>query len=146
MTRDSISSQRKTILVTTLGLHRRKQGSQMQPKEWDARVVRAGHADPALSACLAQSGQRVVPIERHRLGGTCVNTGGCTRSKTLIASGGVLVASAACPLCAIDREHVGAHAPWLARNAVQTQYAFFLRFPHVLIATGSALNVFAAEA
>jgi pyruvate/2-oxoglutarate dehydrogenase complex dihydrolipoamide dehydrogenase (E3) component len=60
----------------------------LQPEQWDAIVIGAGQAGPALSARLAQSGLRVALVERHRLGGTCVNTG-CTPSKTLIASAAV---------------------------------------------------------
>lgn len=58
------------------------------PEQWDAIVIGAGQAGPALAARLARAGQRVALIERQRLGGTCVNTG-CTPSKTLIASAGV---------------------------------------------------------
>jgi pyruvate/2-oxoglutarate dehydrogenase complex dihydrolipoamide dehydrogenase (E3) component len=60
----------------------------MQPEQWDAIVIGAGQAGPALSARLAQAGLRVALVERDRLGGTCVNTG-CTPSKTLIASAAV---------------------------------------------------------
>lgn len=60
----------------------------MQPEQWDAIVIGAGQAGPALSARLAKAGQRVALVERRRLGGTCVNTG-CTPSKTLIASAAV---------------------------------------------------------
>jgi pyruvate/2-oxoglutarate dehydrogenase complex dihydrolipoamide dehydrogenase (E3) component len=60
----------------------------LQPEPWDAIVIGAGQAGPALAARLAKAGQRVVLVERHRLGGTCVNTG-CTPSKTLIASAAV---------------------------------------------------------
>ncbi|MFL6691628.1 MAG: mercuric reductase [Ramlibacter sp.] len=67
----------------------------MQPEQWDAIVIGAGQAGPALAARLAGAGRRVALVERQRLGGTCVNTG-CTPSKTLIASAAVahLVASA----------------------------------------------------
>jgi pyruvate/2-oxoglutarate dehydrogenase complex dihydrolipoamide dehydrogenase (E3) component len=57
----------------------------LQPEQWDAIVIGAGQAGPALSVRLAQAGHRVALIERHELGGTCVNTG-CTPSKTLIES------------------------------------------------------------
>jgi pyruvate/2-oxoglutarate dehydrogenase complex dihydrolipoamide dehydrogenase (E3) component len=60
----------------------------MQPEQWDAIVIGAGQAGPALSARLAKAGLRVALVERQRLGGTCVNTG-CTPSKTLIASAAV---------------------------------------------------------
>ncbi|MBB3178123.1 FAD-containing oxidoreductase [Variovorax sp. Sphag1AA] len=57
----------------------------MTPEHWDALVVGAGQAGPALAVRLAQAGHRTALIERDRLGGTCVNTG-CTPTKTLVAS------------------------------------------------------------
>jgi pyruvate/2-oxoglutarate dehydrogenase complex dihydrolipoamide dehydrogenase (E3) component len=54
-------------------------------REFDALVVGAGQAGPFLAAHLARSGMRVALFERHRLGGTCVNTG-CIPTKTMIAS------------------------------------------------------------
>lgn len=63
-------------------------GHSLQPEQWDAIVIGAGQAGPALSARLAEAGHRVALVERQRVGGTCVNTG-CTPSKTLIASAAV---------------------------------------------------------
>ena len=57
----------------------------MSPEQWDALVVGAGQAGPALAVRLAEAGHRTALIERDRLGGTCVNTG-CTPTKTLVAS------------------------------------------------------------
>jgi pyruvate/2-oxoglutarate dehydrogenase complex dihydrolipoamide dehydrogenase (E3) component len=54
-------------------------------QNYDAIVIGAGQAGPALAARLAAVGKSVAIIERRRLGGTCVNTG-CTPTKTLIAS------------------------------------------------------------
>ena len=53
--------------------------------EFDAIIVGTGQAGPALAHRLAGVARRVAVIERHRFGGTCVNTG-CTPTKTLIAS------------------------------------------------------------
>ena len=53
--------------------------------EYDAIVIGTGQAGPALAHRLAGAGMRVAIIERHRFGGTCVNTG-CTPTKTLVAS------------------------------------------------------------
>jgi pyruvate/2-oxoglutarate dehydrogenase complex dihydrolipoamide dehydrogenase (E3) component len=53
--------------------------------QFDAIVIGTGQAGPALAHRLAGAGQRVAIIERHRFGGTCVNTG-CTPTKTLVAS------------------------------------------------------------
>jgi len=54
-------------------------------ERFDAIMVGAGQAGPALAVKLAQSGQRVAFVERLRFGGTCVNNG-CIPTKTLIAS------------------------------------------------------------
>lgn len=92
----------------------------MQPQEWDAIVVDAVQANPALAARLAL-------IEGHRLAGTYINTG-CTPNKMLIASAGVLLASATCPLHDIDREQVSAHAPWRARMRTKLGAVSFCGF------------------
>lgn len=57
----------------------------MNVEHWDAIVVGAGQAGPALAARLAEAGHRTALVERAELGGTCVNTG-CTPTKTLVAS------------------------------------------------------------
>src|SRR3954464_14882259 len=57
----------------------------MAAEKWDAIVVGAGQAGPALAVKLAKAGYRTALVERGRLGGTCVNTG-CTPTKTLVAS------------------------------------------------------------
>jgi pyruvate/2-oxoglutarate dehydrogenase complex dihydrolipoamide dehydrogenase (E3) component len=54
-------------------------------RRFDAIVIGAGQAGPSLAARLAGTGKSVALIERHLLGGTCVNTG-CTPTKTLVAS------------------------------------------------------------
>jgi len=54
-------------------------------RRFDAIVVGAGQAGPALAGRLTAAGRKVALIERHLVGGTCVNTG-CKPTKTLIAS------------------------------------------------------------
>jgi pyruvate/2-oxoglutarate dehydrogenase complex dihydrolipoamide dehydrogenase (E3) component len=54
-------------------------------EKFDAIVIGAGQAGPALCARLDQEGLKTVLIERKLLGGTCVNNG-CIPTKTLIAS------------------------------------------------------------
>ncbi len=54
-------------------------------QQFDAIIVGAGQAGPSLAARLAKAGRRVALVERHLLGGTCVNTG-CTPTKALVAS------------------------------------------------------------
>jgi pyruvate/2-oxoglutarate dehydrogenase complex dihydrolipoamide dehydrogenase (E3) component len=62
---------------------------------YDAIVIGTGQAGPSLAARLAGAGWKVAIVERHRFGGTCVNTG-CIPTKTLVAS---------------------ARAAWMARHA-----------------------------
>jgi pyruvate/2-oxoglutarate dehydrogenase complex dihydrolipoamide dehydrogenase (E3) component len=57
----------------------------MLDMKYDAIIVGAGQAGPPLAERLAQAGQRVAVIERHRMGGTCVNVG-CIPTKTLVGS------------------------------------------------------------
>jgi pyruvate/2-oxoglutarate dehydrogenase complex dihydrolipoamide dehydrogenase (E3) component len=52
---------------------------------FDAIIIGAGQAGPALARRLAATGWRVAIAERNRFGGTCVNTG-CTPTKALVAS------------------------------------------------------------
>lgn len=52
---------------------------------FDAIIIGAGQAGPPLAARLTAAGQRVAVIERHLVGGTCVNNG-CIPTKTLVAS------------------------------------------------------------
>src|SRR5277367_4705868 len=54
-------------------------------RHFDAIVIGAGQAGPAMAARLAKAGKTVALIERKLLGGTCVNVG-CIPTKTLIAS------------------------------------------------------------
>jgi pyruvate/2-oxoglutarate dehydrogenase complex dihydrolipoamide dehydrogenase (E3) component len=54
-------------------------------KRFDAIVIGTGQAGPSLAGRLAGEGMRVAIVERHRFGGTCVNTG-CIPTKTLVAS------------------------------------------------------------
>jgi pyruvate/2-oxoglutarate dehydrogenase complex dihydrolipoamide dehydrogenase (E3) component len=59
-------------------------GKAMTPY-YDAIVIGAGQAGPSLAARLNQEGLKTALIERHLMGGTCVNTG-CIPTKTLVAS------------------------------------------------------------
>ena len=54
-------------------------------RHFDAIIIGTGQAGPALAARFAASGLTVAIIERHKFGGTCVNTG-CIPTKTLVAS------------------------------------------------------------
>lgn len=52
---------------------------------FDAVVIGTGQSGPSLAVRLAKAGRKVAIIERHLVGGTCVNTG-CIPTKTLVAS------------------------------------------------------------
>jgi pyruvate/2-oxoglutarate dehydrogenase complex dihydrolipoamide dehydrogenase (E3) component len=54
-------------------------------RTFDAIVIGAGQAGPPLAERLGQAGFKTAVIERHLVGGTCVNTG-CIPTKTLIGS------------------------------------------------------------
>jgi len=54
-------------------------------RHFDAIVIGTGQAGPSLAARMAEAGMKVAIIERHKFGGTCVNTG-CIPTKTLVAS------------------------------------------------------------
>ena len=54
-------------------------------KKYDAIVIGAGQAGPALAARLTSENLKTAIIERQQFGGTCVNTG-CIPTKTLVAS------------------------------------------------------------
>ncbi|MDE2504395.1 MAG: FAD-containing oxidoreductase [Burkholderiales bacterium] len=57
----------------------------MNSESFDAIVVGAGQAGPAIAARCSREGLRTAVIERGHFGGTCVNVG-CVPTKTLVAS------------------------------------------------------------
>ena len=57
----------------------------MPAEQFDAIVIGAGQAGPAIAARCSKEGLRTAVIERHHFGGTCVNVG-CVPTKTLVAS------------------------------------------------------------
>jgi pyruvate/2-oxoglutarate dehydrogenase complex dihydrolipoamide dehydrogenase (E3) component len=57
----------------------------MSPESFDAIIVGAGQAGPAIAARCSKEGLRTAIIERGHFGGTCVNVG-CVPTKTLVAS------------------------------------------------------------
>jgi pyruvate/2-oxoglutarate dehydrogenase complex dihydrolipoamide dehydrogenase (E3) component len=54
-------------------------------RRFDAIIIGAGQAGPSMAGRLTAAGMDVSIVERHLVGGTCVNTG-CTPTKTLVAS------------------------------------------------------------
>ncbi len=57
----------------------------MPAETFDAIIVGAGQAGPAIAARCSKEGLRTAVIERGHFGGTCVNVG-CVPTKTLVAS------------------------------------------------------------
>jgi pyruvate/2-oxoglutarate dehydrogenase complex dihydrolipoamide dehydrogenase (E3) component len=57
----------------------------MPNQHFDAIVIGAGQAGPSMAGRLTEAGMTVAIVERHLVGGTCVNTG-CTPTKALVAS------------------------------------------------------------
>ena len=57
----------------------------MDIQVFDAIIVGAGQAGPAIAARFSREGLKTAVIERHHFGGTCVNVG-CVPTKTLVAS------------------------------------------------------------
>lgn len=54
-------------------------------ERFDAIIVGAGQAGSPLAAALSRAGRKVAIVERHLVGGTCVNAG-CIPTKALVAS------------------------------------------------------------
>jgi pyruvate/2-oxoglutarate dehydrogenase complex dihydrolipoamide dehydrogenase (E3) component len=61
----------------------------MSSESFDAIVIGAGQAGPAIAARCSKEGLKTALIERHHFGGTCVNVG-CVPTKTLVASARVI--------------------------------------------------------
>jgi pyruvate/2-oxoglutarate dehydrogenase complex dihydrolipoamide dehydrogenase (E3) component len=57
----------------------------MPTEDFDAIIIGAGQAGPAIAARCSKEGLRTAIIERGHFGGTCVNVG-CTPTKTMVAS------------------------------------------------------------
>src|SRR4029079_11268267 len=55
----------------------------MAGESFDAIIIGAGQAGPALAARCSREGLRTALIERGELGGTCVNVG-CVPTKTMV--------------------------------------------------------------
>ena len=56
-----------------------------KPLTFDAVIIGAGQAGPALASRLTAAGMTVAVVERGLIGGTCVNVG-CTPTKAMVAS------------------------------------------------------------
>ena len=54
-------------------------------EHYDAIVIGSGQAGTPLSIALAKAGRKTTLVERHHVGGTCINVG-CTPTKTMVAS------------------------------------------------------------
>jgi pyruvate/2-oxoglutarate dehydrogenase complex dihydrolipoamide dehydrogenase (E3) component len=54
-------------------------------RKFNAIIIGTGQAGPSLAGRLTAAGMTVAIVERHLVGGTCINTG-CTPTKALVAS------------------------------------------------------------
>lgn len=114
-------------------------------QSFDALIIGAGQAGPPLAGRLTAAGKRVALIERHLIGGTCVNTG-CTPTKTLVASAyaahlarraadyGVLIAGE----IAVDMKRVKARADAVAANSRNGLEAWLRSMEHLTVFQGQA--------
>ncbi|MGG6293680.1 FAD-containing oxidoreductase [Leptolyngbya sp. AN02str] len=114
-------------------------------QSFDALIIGAGQAGPPLAGRLTAAGMRVALIERHLIGGTCVNTG-CTPTKTLVASAyaahmarraadyGVLIAGE----IAVDMKRVKARADAVAANSRNGLETWLRSMEHLTMFHGQA--------
>ena len=114
-------------------------------QSFDALIIGAGQAGPPLAARLTAAEMRVALIERHLIGGTCVNTG-CTPTKTLVASAyaahlacraadyGVLIAGE----IAVDMKRVKARADAVSANSRNGLEAWLRSMEHLTVFQGQA--------
>ncbi|MGN8113953.1 FAD-containing oxidoreductase [Labrys sp. 22185] len=123
---------------------------------FDAIIIGAGQAGPALAGRLNDAGLSVAIIERHHVGGTCVNTG-CRPTKTLVASAhaihtarrgsdyGFSVAGAV----DVDMKAVAARADRIIRGGRADNESWLFGMAHVELIRGHARfegpNVVAVE-
>ena len=113
--------------------------------DFDAIVIGAGQAGPALAVRLAQSGRKTAIVERKLLGGTCVNTG-CVPTKTLIASARVAhVARGACDYgvsvpgdVSVDMTQVKARKDAVVRQSAEGLRTWLEKTPNLSVIHGHA--------
>lgn len=111
---------------------------------YDAIIVGAGQAGPSLAVKLGAAGRKVAIVERHLVGGTCVNTG-CTPTKAMVASAyaahlagragayGVNVGPVS-----VDMGVVSARAQAIARNSREGNEAWLEGADNVTLLRGHA--------
>jgi len=85
-------------------------------RQFDAIIIGAGQAGPPLAGRLHEAGMRVAIIERHLVGGTCVNTG-CKPTKTLVASAYAAHTARRGADYGVSRGHVSIDMPAVAARA-----------------------------
>src|SRR5215210_5755370 len=68
---------------------------------FDAIIIGSGQGGTPLAKKLAQEGWKTALVEKHYIGGTCVNVG-CTPTKTMIASAKVLYTMAKAKELGVD--------------------------------------------
>src|SRR5687768_7066156 len=114
-------------------------------RRFDAIIIGAGQAGPALADRLTKSGKTVAMIERKWLGGTCVNTG-CMPTKALVAIARVAhVARRAGEFdvrgvgpVSVDMAHVKGRAATISSNARQNVTTWLDGMPGCTVIRGHA--------
>ena len=118
----------------------------MPIENFDAIVIGAGQAGPAIAARCAKEGLRTAVIERHHFGGTCVNVG-CVPTKTWVASArairqaqrgnefGFALGDAG---LRVDMARVRARKDDIVMQSRQAVEAWMRGLPHTEVITGDA--------
>lgn len=113
-------------------------------RTFDAIIIGAGQAGPPLAARFSSEGMTVAIVERHLVGGTCVNTG-CKPTKTLVASAyaahmarrGADFGVVTGPI-AIDMAKVHARAQKISADGRESNQTWLLSLPGVSLIFGQA--------
>ena len=116
----------------------------MHTEPFDAIVVGAGQAGPALAARCSKEGLRTAVIERHHFGGTCVNVG-CVPTKTWVASARAVRQAQrgaefgfATGAVRVDMAQVKARKDAIVRQSREGLEAWMRGLPHTEVLVGEA--------
>ncbi len=113
-------------------------------ERFDAIVIGAGQAGPALADRLGRSGMKTAIVERHLVGGTCVNVG-CIPTKTLVGCARVAHTArdaarfgVTIPDVSVDMQHVKARKDEVAGAANAGVEAWIAGMENVELVRGHA--------
>ena len=121
-----------------------KPGECVTLERFDSIIIGAGQAGPPLAGRLSAAGMKVAIIERHLVGGTCVNTG-CMPTKTLVASAQAIRTAGrgndygfTAGHVTVDMAAVAARANMVALNARHANEAWLAGMDNVELIRGHA--------